>query len=62
MREAPARAEGERDGHDRPDIGQDIGRAQLGLLQKVATLVPLALLSAAASVSIAGAGSGGQPC
>ena len=41
--------------------GPTPGRAQLGLLQKVATLVPLALLSAAASVSIAGAGSGGSP-
>jgi hypothetical protein len=36
------------------------GRAQLGRLQKVATLVPLALLSAAATVSVAGAGSAGS--
>ncbi len=36
------------------------GRARLGRLQKVATLVPLALLSAAASVAVAGAGSAGN--
>jgi membrane-bound lytic murein transglycosylase B len=34
---------------------------RLGRLQKVATLVPLALLSAAASVAVAGAGSAGPP-
>jgi hypothetical protein len=38
-----------------------MGQARLGRLQKVATLVPLALLSAAASVSVAGAGSAGSP-
>ena len=35
--------------------------ARLGRLQKLATLLPLALLSAAASVSIAGAGPAGSP-
>ena len=37
------------------------GPARLGRLQKVATLVPLALLSAAASVAVTGAGSAGNP-
>src|SRR5690349_20788635 len=36
-------------------------RARLSRVQKIATLVPLALLSAAASVAVAGAGSAGPP-
>jgi cell division septation protein DedD len=42
-------------------MGTATGRGRLGRLQKVATLVPLALLSAAASVAVAGGGNVGSP-